>query len=95
MPCSICSTSNGIDIADAPLLERKELLQELLEGDLGHLAYSSHIEGDGDSAYQLAGERHFEGLISKRADRAYHGGRSEDWKKSTRMSFSARSTTAM
>ena len=86
---------DGIDIADAPLLERKELLQELLEGDLGHLAYSSHIEGDGDSAHQLAGERHFEGLISKRADRAYHGGRSEDWKKSTRMLFSARSTTAM
>lgn len=76
---------DGIDIADAPLLERKELLQELLEGSSGHLAYSSHIEGDGESAYQLAGDRHFEGIISKRADRAYHGGRSEDWKKTKQL----------
>ena len=76
---------DGIDVADAPLLERKELLQELLEGSPGHLAYSSHIEGDGESAFQLAGERHFEGIISKRADRAYHGGRSEDWKKTKQL----------
>jgi bifunctional non-homologous end joining protein LigD len=76
---------DGIDIAEAPLLERKELLQELLESSPGHLAYSSHIEGDGESAYQLAGERQFEGIISKRADRAYHGGRSEDWKKTKQL----------
>ncbi|MFI8718584.1 DNA ligase D [Stenotrophomonas sp. NPDC077464] len=76
---------DGIDIADAPLLERKELLQELLEGSSGPLAYSSHIEGDGESAYQLAGDRHFEGIISKRADRAYRGGRSEDWKKTKQL----------
>lgn len=76
---------DGIDVADAPLLERKELLQELLEGNPGHLAYSSHIEGDGESVFQLAGERHFEGIISKRADRAYHGGRSEDWKKTKQL----------
>lgn len=76
---------DGIDIADAPLLERKELLQELLDGSPGHLAYSSHIEGDGQSAYELAGERHFEGIISKRADRAYHGGRSEDWRKTKQL----------
>ncbi len=76
---------DGIDIAEAPLLERKELLQELLESSPGHLAYSSHIEGDGESAYRLAGERQFEGIISKRADRAYHGGRSEDWKKTKQL----------
>ncbi len=76
---------DGIDVADAPLLERKELLQELLEGSPGHLAFSSHIEGDGESAYRLAGERHLEGIISKRADRPYHGGRSEDWKKTKQL----------
>ncbi|AKC79208.1 ATP-dependent DNA ligase [Xanthomonas arboricola] len=76
---------DGIDVADAPLLERKELLQELLEGSQGHLAFSSHIKGDGESAYRLAGERHFEGIISKRADRAYHGGRGEDWKKTKQL----------
>jgi len=76
---------DGVDIANAPLLDRKALLQALLEGSTGHLAYSSHIEGDGESAYQLAGQRHFEGIISKRADRAYHGGRSEDWKKTKQL----------
>lgn len=76
---------DGIDIANAPLVDRKALLQALLEGSAGHLAYSSHIEGDGESAYQLAGQRHFEGIISKRADRAYHGGRSEDWKKTKQL----------
>lgn len=76
---------DGVDIADAPLLERKALLQKLLQGSARHLAYSSHIEGDGDAAYQLAGERHFEGIISKRGDRAYHGGRSEDWKKTKQL----------
>jgi len=76
---------DGIDIANAPLSERKQLLQELLKESPDHLAYSSHIEGDGESAYQLAGERHFEGIISKRADRAYHGGRSEDWKKTKQL----------
>ena len=76
---------DGVDIADAPLLGRKALLQELLDGSPAHLAYSSHIEADGESAYQLAGERHFEGIISKRADRAYHGGRSEDWKKTKQL----------
>jgi bifunctional non-homologous end joining protein LigD len=76
---------DGVDIADAPLSERKALLQELLEGHPGRLAFSSHIAGDGDAAYQLAGERHFEGIISKRVDRAYHGGRSDDWKKTKRL----------
>ena len=46
-----------------------------------HLAYSSHIPGDGAAAYALAAERGFEGLISKRADRPYVAGRSDDWRK--------------
>jgi DNA ligase D len=73
---------DGIDIADAPLAERKALLQELVEDGAGpRLAFSSHIAGDGESAFRLAGDQHFEGIISKRADRGYHGGRSEDWRK--------------
>ncbi|WP_369941989.1 DNA ligase D [Xanthomonas medicagonis] len=72
---------DGIDIADAPLAERKALLQELVDGAGPHLAFSSHIVGDGEAAFRLAGDQHFEGIISKRADRGYHGGRSEDWRK--------------
>ena len=72
---------DGIDISDAPLRDRKRLLQSILEGAPGHLAFSSHIEGSGDEAYRLAGERHFEGIISKRADRPYVAGRGDDWRK--------------
>ncbi len=76
---------NGVDVSGAPLLERKALLQDLLEDAPAHLAYSSHIEGDGLAAFELAGEQHFEGIISKRADRPYHGGRSEDWRKTKQL----------
>ncbi|MGY8564604.1 hypothetical protein L0938_14415 [Paracidovorax citrulli] len=60
---------NGVDIADAPLLERKDLLEQLLQDAPSHLAMSSHIVGDGEAAFRLAGEQHFEGIISKRGDR--------------------------
>ncbi len=76
---------NGVDVSGAPLLERKALLQDLLEDAPAHLAYSSHIEGDGQAAFELAGKQHFEGIISKRADRPYHGGRSEDWRKTKQL----------
>ena len=75
----------GVDVAAAPLVERKALLQELLEGQTGHLAFSSHVQGDGDQAYRMAGEQHFEGIISKRADRGYHSGRSDDWRKTKQL----------
>ncbi len=77
---------DGIDISAAPLRDRKALLQKLLEhADSPHLAFSSHIEADGANAYALAGEQHFEGIISKRADRAYHPGRSDDWRKTKQL----------
>lgn len=72
---------DGVDVAGAPLVERKALLQELLEGVPGHLAYSSHVEGDGEAAFKLAADSHFEGIISKRMDRPYRGGRGDDWRK--------------
>ncbi|NLC60316.1 MAG: ATP-dependent DNA ligase, partial [Gammaproteobacteria bacterium] len=76
---------DGVDITRAALTERKSLLQALLEHAPKQLAYSSHIEADGDAAYQLAGDQHFEGIISKRGDRAYHGGRGNDWRKTKRL----------
>lgn len=76
---------NGVDVSDAPLLERKALLQELLEDAPAHLAFSSHINGDGQAAFELAGKQHFEGIISKRGDQPYQGGRSEDWRKTKQL----------
>src|SRR5690606_24298799 len=76
---------DGVDVANAPLVERKALLQELLEGADSHLAYSSPTVGDGAAAYELAGQNDFEGIISKRADRPYHSGRSDEWRKTKQL----------
>jgi bifunctional non-homologous end joining protein LigD len=76
---------NGVDVSAAPLAERKTLLKELLSGAPPQLAYSSHIDGDGDAAFELAGRQHFEGIISKRADRPHHPGRSDDWRKTKQL----------
>jgi bifunctional non-homologous end joining protein LigD len=72
---------NAVAIDQSPLVERKALLQELLKKPVPHLGFSSHVAGDGDGAYELAVERKFEGIISKRGDRPYHPGRGEDWRK--------------
>ena len=75
---------DGVDVADAPLLERKALLQSVLEGQGRPLAFSSHVQGDGDEAYRgrrAAFRRHH----LQRADRSYHSGRSEDWRKTKQL----------
>lgn len=72
---------DGIDVSGASLVERKALLRELLDGASPRLAFSSHVEADGALALRLAGEQGFEGIISKRADRPYVGGRGDDWRK--------------
>ncbi|HSX62509.1 MAG TPA: DNA ligase D [Tahibacter sp.] len=72
---------SGFDLHATPLHVRKTLLAELLKQPPGHLAYSSHIEGDGAAAFELATSRDFEGTIAKRADSPYRGGRSDDWRK--------------
>jgi len=76
---------DGVDVASAPLHERKKLLEELLAAGPPQLAFSSHVAGDGETAYHVAGEQHFEGIISKRADRAYSPGRSDDWRKTKQL----------
>ena len=76
---------DGVDIASAPLVDRKVLLQQMLKKPPAHLAFSSHVTGEGKLAFELAGQRHFEGIISKRADRPYRAGRSDDWRKTKQL----------
>ncbi|NUO76599.1 MAG: DNA ligase D [Lysobacter sp.] len=76
----------GVDLRRVGLVERKELLAQLLTPPPARLGLSSHIVGDGARAYAVASERHYEGIVSKRADSAYHAGRGDDWRKSKRLS---------
>ncbi len=75
----------GYAIDRAPLHERKALLAQILAKPVPRLALSSHITGDGSAAYQLASDGAFEGIISKRADAAYHAGRNDDWRKTKKL----------
>ncbi len=70
----------GTDLTGRPLWERKEILRRAFRfGELLH--YTEHRERDGEEYYQHACDNGWEGLIAKRADSPYLGGRSVDWLK--------------
>lgn len=72
---------DGVDLMRSPQYQRKALLAEILKSPPDRLVYSSHIVGRGDEALAMALERGLEGIISKRADAPYHGGRGDSWRK--------------
>ncbi|WP_369935381.1 non-homologous end-joining DNA ligase [Xanthomonas tesorieronis] len=71
----------GVDLREVPLLQRKHLLRQLLGDTPGVLAYSDHVLGRGPEVFAAAAAKGYEGVVSKRADARYHGGRGGDWVK--------------
>jgi DNA ligase D-like protein (predicted ligase) len=71
---------DGADLTGLPLRERKEILRTAFHFR-GPLRYSEHRDADGEAFYQHACDHGWEGLIAKRADSPYRGGRSTDWLK--------------
>jgi bifunctional non-homologous end joining protein LigD len=61
---------NGKDIARLPLLERKALLQPIIEGVPG-FQYVSHVDADGEVFREQACIMGLEGIVSKRIDAPY------------------------
>lgn len=72
---------DGHDLRQAPLLERKSLLERLFEGADARLFYSTHIQGHGPEIFEAARNRGMEGIISKRVNSTYEAGRSREWLK--------------
>ncbi|OWU70045.1 DNA ligase D [Phaeobacter sp. 22II1-1F12B] len=72
---------DGEDLTAKPLSERREALEGIMEGQppRGPLRLSPVIEGDGAAALAALCEAGSEGLISKRIDAPYRGGRSSSW----------------
>jgi bifunctional non-homologous end joining protein LigD len=72
----------GFDLRAATLLDRKALLQHMLDDAPAPLCFGEHIEIDGPVMLEHAGRLGLEGIISKRKDQPYRPGRGETWLKS-------------
>ena len=72
--------AGGRDVRALPLRERKTVLAGLLEFR-DPLRFTEHRDTDGEAYYAEACRQGWEGLIAKRADTPYRGGRSRDWLK--------------
>lgn len=75
---------DGEDLTGRPLLERKERLRDLLAGvdEEGPVRFSEHFSEPGKTMLSHACRMGLEGVVSKRADASYSGGRGQDWIKS-------------
>ncbi len=69
---------DGHDLTALPLIERKQALRRLIgEKAQGVIRYSEHFEEAGPLVLDHACKMGLEGIVSKRADAPYRGGRSE------------------
>src|ERR1700730_10196838 len=73
---------DGDDLRKLPLSMRKVILARLLARRTDGIFVASFEQGEiGPALYRKACEFGLEGMVSKRRDRAYRGGRSPDWVK--------------
>src|SRR6266481_80409 len=71
---------DGYDLREAPLLERKQLLQRLLYTS-ERFRYADHQLEHGKELFTLAEQNGLEGIVAKRADSPYVSDRSAYWVK--------------
>ncbi len=73
----------GEDIRKRPLSERKATLQQMLagKGDSGVIRYVEHFDTGGDAVLRSACQLSLEGIVSKKLDAPYTGGRDGSWMK--------------
>ncbi len=75
---------NGTDLRLLPLRERRSKLEKLLQKlpAKSAIRFSEHIAGSGAQVERRACQAGLEGIVSKRVDAPYRGGRGPDWVKS-------------
>ena len=71
---------DDLDLRPLPLIKRKELLMQAMPR-LGAVRALEHIEREGEAFMQQVVALGLEGVIAKRADAPYRGGRSDCWLK--------------
>src|SRR3954453_5533473 len=70
---------DGYDLPAATYLERKRLLQRLLDGAPETLMFVEGLKADGEQVFKGACELVIEGIVAKRADAPYRSGRQDHW----------------
>ena len=71
---------NGFDVRKTPLLQRKELLRQVLRAD-DRVRYSEHQLEKGKELYAAAEKRGLEGIVGKQIESPYTGNRTSLWLK--------------
>ncbi len=71
---------DGCDLRDLPLSERRRFLRDVVP-EAGPIRFSEHFEGCGEALLRQVQGMGLEGIMAKRADSRYTGGRSSDWRK--------------
>lgn len=69
---------NGKDVRNQPLIDRKRLLKGILKRT-SHLRYTDHIVGEGEQLFAALSKPGLEGMVDKKADIVYVGGRTGEW----------------
>jgi bifunctional non-homologous end joining protein LigD len=71
---------DGFDLRKSPLLERKTLLADILNGS-ERVRYSEHVLEKGEELLAAARKKHLEGIIGKDINSTYAGNRTSQWLK--------------
>ena len=73
---------NGEDLSQLPLIDRKAKLKRIvLKRRNSRLFFTDHVIGEGKRLFAELEKRKLEGMVAKRADSYYVGGRTRDWLK--------------
>ncbi|MCV9937703.1 non-homologous end-joining DNA ligase [Boseaceae bacterium BT-24-1] len=72
---------DGHDLTRMALVERRHMLEDLLDGESGTIRLSEEVEADGAEFLASACKFGLEGIIAKRRDAPYRPGRGGDWLK--------------
>ncbi len=73
---------NGENTTVLPLLDRKTLLKQLLDGQFDEIVYCDHVVGKGKDFFKKTVRQGFEGIMAKKANSLYLlDSRSSDWLK--------------
>lgn len=75
-----CLMLNGNDLRSESLISRKVFLKRILKKS-PRIRYTDHVVGDGKQLFSSAEELGLEGIVGKKADSLYLGGRTKDWLK--------------